>query len=667
MTVTKTDLLKKLRRFLRIPPVQCVLLAFVLNLTIEILCRRSLVSALVFLFTSPFYFLVGWTIIFATLTVALFIPKRGFTLLLLSTLWFALGVTNCVLVLVRTAPFEAVDLSILRTGLGIITIYMEIWQIVLTAGAILGVIVALIILGIRMKRSRISIRQATASFLSGAALTAALIVPANLFDVYPNSFPNLTEAYDGYGFVYCFSCSIFDRGVDKPDDYSEERMEQLLEMLSELRPAEVGKTPNIIFLQLESFIDVNRLLGVSFVDREGNTVDPTPYFTHLKESYGSGLLRVPTIGAGTANTEFEMITGMSHHDFGTGEYPYKSFLKKRACESLPHLLREYGYTSHAIHNHTGTFYERNIAYASLGFDTFIPLEYMQDVEYNSLGWAKDGVLTEQILAALTSTDSSDLILTISVQGHGKYKAEDDPLYSAVSESVDGSVLGALSYYVGQLAEMDRFLMELTDALTALGEDTVLVMYGDHLPSLGLTESDLAEGDMYQTDYVIWTNFDAQYEDRDLASYQLAAYACLGADVSTGYIFRLHQAMLTEGVSDYGQELQLLEYDMLYGKRYVYGKTNPYTPTDLQFGVLPIRIVEVEQVKGGFTVSGENFTEFSVVYLNGKKCKTTFDAESGTLTVSGKSISEGDKIRVGQLTADGVVLGKSEVFLLGEDD
>ena len=155
--MTKTDLLKKLRLFLRIPPVQCVLLSFVLNLTIEILCRRSLVSALVFLFTSPFYFLVGWTIIFATLTVALFIVKRGFTLLLLSTLWFALGVTNCVLVLVRTAPFEAVDLSILRTGLGIITIYMEIWQIVLTAGAILGVIVALIILGIRMKRSRISI------------------------------------------------------------------------------------------------------------------------------------------------------------------------------------------------------------------------------------------------------------------------------------------------------------------------------------------------------------------------------------------------------------------------------------------------------------------------------------------------------------------------------
>ncbi len=662
----KRNVLQTLRRCLLIPTVQCVLLAFFLNLTIEILCRRSFFSAIVFLFTSPFYFLVGCAIIFATLTLALFIPKRNFAVLLISTLWFALGVTNCVLVLVRTAPFEAVDLSILRTGLGIITIYMEIWQIVLVAAAILGAIAALVFCAIRMKRSRVSLRTAAVSFLSGAALTAALIVPANLLDVYPSSFPNLTDAYDGYGFVYCFSCSIFDRGVDKPDDYDKERIEGILEMLDDACPTSVNKTPNIIFLQLESFIDVNRLQDVAFLDGSGNRVDPTPFFSRLKAENGSGLLRVPTIGAGTANTEFEMITGMSHHDFGTGEYPYKSFLQKRSCESLPFLLREYGYSSHAIHNHTGTFYERNVAYASLGFDSFTPLEYMQDVEYNSLGWAKDAVLTDQILNALRCTESSDLILTISVQGHGKYKKDENPLYTAVSDSVEESVLDALTYYVGQLAEMDLFLRELTDALSALGEDTVLVVYGDHLPSLGLTASDFAEGDMYQTDYVIWTNCGLQYEDRDLAAYQLAAQALLGTEISTGYVFRLHQAMLTEGVEDYGHELQLIEYDILDGKHYAYGGDNPYTPTDMRFGVLPITVTAVEKKGGGFIVSGENFTEFSIVYLNGRKCKTSFDADTGTLTVSDKSISDQDKIRVGQVTGDGVVLGRTEAYLYSAD-
>lgn len=47
----------------------------------------------------------------------------------------------------------------------------------------------------------------------------------------------------------------------------------------------------------------------------------------MKE-YSSGYYKVPSVGAGTANTEFESITGMSLHYFGPGEYPYKSILKE---------------------------------------------------------------------------------------------------------------------------------------------------------------------------------------------------------------------------------------------------------------------------------------------------------------------------------------------------
>jgi hypothetical protein len=287
---------------------------------------------------------------------------------------------------------------------------------------------------------------------------------------------------------------------------------------------------------------------------------------------------------------------------------------------------------------------------------------MQNVEYNSLGWAKDGVLTEQIMNALCSTESSDLILTISVQGHGKYKKEENPIYTAVSETVEESVLDSLSYYVGQLAEMDLFLRELTETLSAFDEDVLLIMYGDHLPSLGLVESDLSEGDMYQTDYVIWTNYGGAYDDRDLTSYQLASYALLGTEISTGYIFRLHQAMLLEEVADYSDELRLIEYDILDGKGYAYGGMKRYSPTDMQFGVLPITVTSVEKRESGFAVFGENFTEFSVVYLNGKKCKTSFDPETGSLTVSDKSLSKNAKIRVGQVTGDGVVLGKTAPYI-----
>lgn len=658
--VSRRSVWGQVRRALRIPIVQCVLIALLLNFVIEIVCRRSFVSALTFTFCHPLYFLADLSVILVTLSVALLFRKRYFVYILISTVWFALGVTNCILILVRTAPFEAVDFSILRTGLGIITVYMEIWQIVLVALLLLSVIGLIIYLGIRMKRQSRRLRDALIGFGGAAILALALLLPMNLAGGYPSSFSNLSEAYDDYGFTYCFVCSIFDRGVDKPDGYGKAAIDGLTAEIDAKRPVSVptGKLPNVIFLQLESFIDVSRLKESAVCFSE----DPTPYFSSLKREYSSGLLRVPTIGAGTANTEFEVVTGMSHHDFGTGEYPYKSFLQKKACESVPFLLKEHGYTAHAIHNHTATFYERNEAYAYLGFDTFTPLEYMTDVTYNELGWAKDEVLTEQIMNAMRSTAGSpDMLLTVSVQGHGKYaKMQGTPKITASSDLLDGDTLDRLIYYVNQLHEMDLFLEELTAVLSAYGEDVILVMYGDHLPSLGLSEDCFESGDMYQTDYVIWSNCDLERTVRDLTSYQLASHALAMADISVGHIIRLHQSRYADGIDEYGEELQLLEYDMLDGKQYVYGGRTPYTATELQMGVLDVAVYDAVTENGGFRVTGENFTEASVVFINGKKCRTTYRSEN-ELFVDDKEIKPKDKITVCQITEDRVVLGRSDAY------
>ena len=140
--------------------------------------------------------------------------------------------------------------------------------------------------------------------------------------------------------------------------------------------------PNVVFLQLESFFDVNYLKNVAFSE------NPLPHFTALKEENSHGFLTVPSIGGGTANTEFEVLTGMSLDFFGTGEYPYKTILQSQACGSLAYDMKELGYKTHAMHNNTGTFYDRNRVYPNLGFDSFTPLEYMQDVETNPTGWPR---------------------------------------------------------------------------------------------------------------------------------------------------------------------------------------------------------------------------------------------------------------------------------------
>ena len=357
--------------------------------------------------------------------------------------------------------------------------------------------------------------------------------------VLSDQFGNLAQAYLDYGFPLCFSNSLINTGISKPEDYSEEVINEIKNqeilpeehgwapLVLEDRPQVVNphgvavteKTPNIIFLQLESFSDPLKYLHMTCSE------DPIPNFRKLSDRYSSGYLSVPSVGAGTANTEFEVITGMNLDFFGPGEYPYKTVLQKEVCESLCFDLKEIGYHAQAIHNNSGTFYDRYTVFSQLGFDTFTSLEYMSSYETTYMGWAKDKVLREQIGKVMNSTTGADFIYTISVQGHGSYPAEkvlDDPAIRVTGLPTEEET-NAMEYYLQQIHEMDAFVGELITYLESRSEPTILVMYGDHLPSLNLTEENLENGDVFQTEYVIWDNMGLQRAVRDVEAYQLGAY------------------------------------------------------------------------------------------------------------------------------------------------
>ena len=149
--------------------------------------------------------------------------------------------------------------------------------------------------------------------------------------------------------------------------------------------------PNIIFLQLESFYDVTNIEGYEY------SRHPHPIYSMLKEQLPGGKLTVPSIGAGTANTEFEIITGMDVSLFGIAEYPYLSVLQNQTCESMAFNAKEYGYSTHAVHNHKGTFYDRNKVFPNLGFDTFSSIENIPVTIRNQRNWGKDAMLLDPFL------------------------------------------------------------------------------------------------------------------------------------------------------------------------------------------------------------------------------------------------------------------------------
>ena len=463
-----------------------------------------------------------------------------------------------------------------------------------------------------------------------------------------DSFPNLADAYDDYGFAYCFSRSVLDTGIDRPSGYDDAITDIKNKLTDNHRASAVSKeNPNVIFIQLESFFDPTYMKNYEF------SQDPVPNFRHLKETCAHGYLSVPSVGAGTANTEFEVLTGMCLDFFGTCEYPYKTILNDTATCSVSTDLKENGYTTHALHNNTGTFYDRDTVYSYLGFDTFTPLEYMQSPEYNQLGWAKDSILTEEIVRALNSTENRDFVFAVSVQAHGKYPREEAEYPLSVTGGEDTELTNAAEYYVNQVYEVDLFIGELIETFSAYDEPVVIVLYGDHLPSLELTDDSLATGDVFRTEYVLWSNCDIDAENTDLESWQLSPYVLKTLELEGGPVTELHHSC--ENNDELLSKLEVLEYDLLYGDFEIFNGENPYTPSDMRMGCVPVTVTEIIQDGENFIVKGENFTLFSRVYVDGDPKDTVF-ISSTVLAVKDFTCRENSTVTVAQETDSGIVLG-----------
>ena len=99
---------------------------------------------------------------------------------------------------------------------------------------------------------------------------------------------------------------------------------------------------------------------------------------------------------------------------------------------------------------------------------------------------------------------------------------------------------AWEYYVNLMHETDKFVKELIDAVEARNEPTVLVFYGDHLPTMNLEAKDLKSKYLYNTNYVIWDNIGLEKKDGNYAAYQIMAEVFDRLDIHSGTVFNYHQ-------------------------------------------------------------------------------------------------------------------------------
>ena len=636
------------------------LLACIINFVIEAISRHSVVAAWDYMTGTPMVFLYNAFMIFVTFSIVYLFKRRIFVRMIIGAIWVILGIANGYILLKRVTPFNAQDLKIAGDGIALINNYCNGFEVVVIAVGAVALLIWLISMWRRGGQYAGKIHHIVA--LIGIIVCGVLytFVTNIAIDkrVVSTYFGNIAFAYEDYGLPYCFSASLFNTGISEPNGYTKKAMAKIdkdgeLNQTATSRSSD--KLPNIIVVQLESYFDVAN--AEFFTTSE----DACPNLHNLYQNYSNGYFKVPSVGAGTANTEFEVLTGMNLRYFGPGEYPYKTYSKKHPTESAATALASLGYGTHALHDNTGNFYSRANVFNNMGFDTFTSKEFMNVLQTTENGWAKDEILTHHIMEAMDTTKQEDFVFTVSVQGHGNYpetQVIENPKIK-VEGIEDEALKNKWEYYVNQVYEMDQFVGDLIKAVEERNEPSVVVFYGDHLPTMGLKAEDLKSRYLYNTNYVIWDNIGLQKQDKNIPAYQLMSEVLNRLDIHSGTVFNYHQQR--KGTKNYLSDLELLQYDILYGKQYVYNGKAPITEGHMVMGIRNVSLSSiVPQLNSGYSLYGENFTKYSRVYVNGEKQKSSF-LNNTRINLSETELKDGDVIQVGQVGSSDTIFRMSDKY------
>ena len=648
------------------------LYTLILVFVMELFSRGSIEATYSFFRHSFKIFLYNSLIVAATLSPCFLFKRRLFAFSIVSLIWIILGIANNMILTFRGTPLTFSDFGMIKSAIELSDQYLSKNTMILIILLFISLILILCFVFLKCKKVKVRYFR-NLCFLFIFFITFKLLLNYGLKEnIISKNFWDITGGYKQYGFSYSFFNSAINTGIHKPTGYSQNTITDIKDELSllaaesyntvslntsaeitddsSIKETEIDNSnstikPNIILIQLESFINPNWITDITL------NKNPVSNFESLSQEFSSGLLAVPALGGGTANTEFEVITGMSTDFFGAGEFPYNTIASKKAIPSLAYTLRDLGYSTNSLHNHEGKFYSRDVVYKNLGFDSFTPIECMNVPERTPVGWAKDSVLIDEICNIITSTDNSDLIFGISVQGHGNYpndKLENKEIY--ITSDYNKSNKNSLEYYINQVYEMDQFVGNLIEAVNSLNEPTVIAFYGDHFPAVGIEQNEVSINTLKSTPYLIWDNMNLPKTDKDIEAYNLTSIILDKLSLTNTTLSILHNSDLDDETKK--EYLNQLEYDMLYGKNYTseYEELVPSSNYKIGFKDISIASVEVYN-EDNILIKGENFNTYSNVYVDDKYVEKTF-IDSNTLAIPRSSCKDGNTIQVRQPSATG---------------
>ena len=401
------------------------------------------------------------------------------------------------------------DLSAIGTAMTVATDYRPAFTLKMAIGLFAWLLVMFSRFSLPADKPKKSPKIRLAAF--GAAVLLTLLSVVGCRNMVTRTFSNNGTNYNG--FYLNFICSIRDAIIRAPENYSPALIEDLENDYAD--PGEApGDYPNIIVIMNESFGDL-RVFG----DELRTNQPVTPFFDSLRENTIRGYALISAYGGHTANSEFEFLTGLTMGFLPVGSTPYQQYIHEDIF-SMPRLLESCGYAAISTHPFHESGWGRKLAYPCLGFQesTFLP-DYPQENLIRE--HVSDQEMYAYVLKKLDegSGDQPRFIFGITMQNHGGYTYEGDNYTKHIELEGYAREYPMAEQYLSLLYESDRALEYLLTSLEDYEEDTLVVFFGDHFPSVeemlygeihGKPLETLDETLLqYTVPFVIWANYDIE--------------------------------------------------------------------------------------------------------------------------------------------------------------
>lgn len=324
------------------------------------------------------------------------------------------------------------------------------------------------------------------------------------------------SSYADSGYVLCTFVYLDYMMVEKPEGYTPEAVQEIMEAQEETEPPEEGDvTPvNLICIMNESLSDL-RVIG-DFQTSQ----DFFPFMDSLEENTVKGNLYMPVFGSMTCNSEYEFLTGNNMAFLPSGSVAYQVYVKP-GTYSIVSTLKAEGYRAVAMHPYPAANWNRNRVFDYLGFDTFLAEEEFSDSELLR-GYVSDKGTYDKIIQLVEEKEEGEklFLFDVTMQNHGGYEEK----YDNFSEDVfltEYAGYPKTDQYLSLVKKSDEAFEYLVNYFSGVEEPTMIVMFGDHQPSIETGFYEQVYGKAYEewglseqlkrfiTPFVIWTNYDSE--------------------------------------------------------------------------------------------------------------------------------------------------------------